>query len=194
MHPLKSARWTCPRRSDRSLLYGGAAAAGPPAYQNVFGETLAKLAETDPRICAITAAMLLRHQDGGKAGFVWPTAAALDKLAAHAWPGNARELGNVLQRALVLRDGDRIDAHDLHLASAPRPQGLHIVSPEPAEPVRLRDVAHHSKLEAVRTALRETDGHRAAAARKLQPLVRRTERRLLLLPTSAPSSQQQQTV
>ncbi len=32
-------------------------AAGPPAYQNVFGETLAKLAETDKRICAITAAM-----------------------------------------------------------------------------------------------------------------------------------------
>ncbi len=30
---------------------------GPPNYQNVFGETLAKLAETDKRICAITAAM-----------------------------------------------------------------------------------------------------------------------------------------
>lgn len=30
---------------------------GPPNYQNVFGETLAKLAETDDRICAITAAM-----------------------------------------------------------------------------------------------------------------------------------------
>ena len=32
-------------------------AGGPPAYQNVFGDTLAKLADTDPRICAITAAM-----------------------------------------------------------------------------------------------------------------------------------------
>ena len=32
-------------------------AKGPPAYQNVFGDTLAKLAEGDPRICAITAAM-----------------------------------------------------------------------------------------------------------------------------------------
>ena len=27
---------------------------GAPAYQNVFGETLAKLAETDPTICAIS--------------------------------------------------------------------------------------------------------------------------------------------
>ena len=30
---------------------------GPPNYQNVFGETLAKLAETDDKIVAITAAM-----------------------------------------------------------------------------------------------------------------------------------------
>ncbi|MFL0355067.1 1-deoxy-D-xylulose-5-phosphate synthase [Erythrobacter sp. GH1-10] len=30
---------------------------GPPAYQNVFGDTLADLADTDKRICAITAAM-----------------------------------------------------------------------------------------------------------------------------------------
>ncbi|MBA4225305.1 MAG: 1-deoxy-D-xylulose-5-phosphate synthase [Hyphomonas sp.] len=32
-------------------------AAGAPAYQKVFGQTLAKLGETDDRICAITAAM-----------------------------------------------------------------------------------------------------------------------------------------
>lgn len=30
---------------------------GPPAYQKVFGQTLAKLGETDDKICAITAAM-----------------------------------------------------------------------------------------------------------------------------------------
>jgi two-component system response regulator FlrC len=36
-----------------------------------------------------------------------------------------------------------------------------------AEPVRLRDVARQSKLDAIRAALRETDGHRAAAAAKL---------------------------
>ena len=33
------------------------APAGPPQYQNVFGHTLSKLADTDTRICAITAAM-----------------------------------------------------------------------------------------------------------------------------------------
>jgi 1-deoxy-D-xylulose-5-phosphate synthase len=31
--------------------------AGPPSYQKVFGQTLARLGETDDKICAITAAM-----------------------------------------------------------------------------------------------------------------------------------------
>ncbi|MFC4592972.1 sigma-54 interaction domain-containing protein [Sphingobium tyrosinilyticum] len=129
---------------------------------NVMPLELRPLSERPGDVTAIAAAMLLRHQD-----FVWPTTAALSKLADHIWPGNARELGNVLQRAVVLRDGDRIDADDLHIAGAPQ---LRVVGVEPApaaEPVRLRDVARQSKLDAIRAALRETDGHRAAAARKL---------------------------
>jgi two-component system response regulator FlrC len=136
---------------------------------------LRPLAERRGDVTAIAAAMLLRLQDLSKAAFVWPTGAALERLSTHSWPGNARELGNILQRAIVLREGDRIEAEDLHLAAAPR---LRIVAPAPVfietaapaateEPTRLRDVAHQSKLDAIRAALRETDGHRAAAARKL---------------------------
>ncbi len=136
---------------------------------NVMPLELRPLGERRGDVTAITAALLLRHQDGGKDGFVWPTAAAIEKLGAHAWPGNARELGNVLQRALVLRDGERIDAADLHMNFAPQPiRALApVVAEVSAEPVRLRDVARQSKLDAIRIALRETDGHRAAAARKL---------------------------
>ena len=128
---------------------------------NVMPLEMRPLVERTGDVIAIAAAMLLRHQD-----FVWPTAAALEKLTGHVWPGNARELGNVLQRAIVLRDGERIDADDLHIAGAPQ---LRIVgaAPTPAEPVRLRDVARQSKLDALRAALPETDGQRAAAARKL---------------------------
>jgi two-component system response regulator FlrC len=140
---------------------------------NVMPLELRPLNQRRGDVSAITAAMLLRLSDMGKAGLVWPTADAIDKLAAHGWPGNARELGNILQRALVLRDGDRIEAGDLHMGSAPQIAPV-IAQPifapaslAPAEPIRLRDVARHSKLEAIRTALRETDGHRAAAARKL---------------------------
>ena len=137
---------------------------------NVMPLELRPLAERCGDVSAIAAAMLLRQSDGGRDGLIWPTAAAIDKLRAHGWPGNARELGNVLQRALVLRDGERIDAADLHMNFAPQPIAAltpPVEATAPAEPVRLRDVARHSKLEAIRIALRETDGHRAAAARKL---------------------------
>jgi 1-deoxy-D-xylulose-5-phosphate synthase len=63
---------------------------GPPAYQNVFGETLAKLAETDPRICAITAAM--------------PSGTGVDRFAA-AHPDRAFDVGIAEQHAVTFAAG-----------------------------------------------------------------------------------------
>lgn len=84
---------------------------------NVMPIALPRLADRRQDIRAIAAAMLIRMQ--GDAGeFAWLSAEALETLQAHSWPGNARELGNVLQRALVLRDGDAIEAEDLGLAPA----------------------------------------------------------------------------
>ncbi len=65
-------------------------AGGPPAYQNVFGETLAKLAETDPRICAITAAM--------------PSGTGVDKFAK-AHPDRAFDVGIAEQHAVTFAAG-----------------------------------------------------------------------------------------
>jgi 1-deoxy-D-xylulose-5-phosphate synthase len=65
-------------------------AGGPPAYQNVFGETLAKLAESDPRICAITAAM--------------PSGTGVDKFAA-AHPERAFDVGIAEQHAVTFAAG-----------------------------------------------------------------------------------------
>jgi two-component system response regulator AtoC len=40
---------------------------------------------------------------------------ALDKLSRHTWPGNVRELENTLKRALVLCEGDHLNAGDFSL-------------------------------------------------------------------------------
>jgi two-component system response regulator FlrC len=109
-------------------------------------------------IRAIAAALIVRHTPAG-AAVAWPTPAALDMLMAHSWPGNARELDNVLQRALLLREGDRIEAADLNIdvpASAPALQ-----------PGRLSDASRAVEAELIRSALQETGGHRIRAAERL---------------------------
>ncbi len=40
---------------------------------------------------------------------------AIDKLSAYDFPGNVRELGNILERSAALAEGDEIGASDLHL-------------------------------------------------------------------------------
>ena len=63
---------------------------GPPSYQNVFGETLAKLAETDPKIVAITAAM--------------PSGTGVDKFAK-AHPERAFDVGIAEQHGVTFAAG-----------------------------------------------------------------------------------------
>lgn len=65
-------------------------AGGPPAYQNVFGDTLAKLAESDDRICAITAAM--------------PSGTGVDRFAK-AHPDRAFDVGIAEQHAVTFAAG-----------------------------------------------------------------------------------------
>jgi len=64
--------------------------ASAPAYQNVFGETLAKLADSDPRIVAITAAM--------------PSGTGVDKFA-HAHPERTFDVGIAEQHAVTFAAG-----------------------------------------------------------------------------------------
>jgi two-component system response regulator AtoC len=45
------------------------------------------------------------------------TAPALAGLRVYGWPGNVRELRNVIERAMLLSDGDRLDARDFTLSS-----------------------------------------------------------------------------
>ncbi|MBB5015031.1 sigma-54-dependent transcriptional regulator [Rehaibacterium terrae] len=67
---------------------------------------------------------------------------ALDALRRYPFPGNVRELENILERAVALCDGNRITAADLHLPETPpQPggeQGGPVAAPRPVvEPARL---------------------------------------------------------
>lgn len=82
--------------------------------------------------------------------------AAAEMLAAHSWPGNLRELNNVVKRAVLLTRGTRITTAELSQAmptpSIERVSALHDADDEQAR---------------IKAALRQTNGNKAKAARLL---------------------------
>ncbi|MCC6555232.1 MAG: sigma-54-dependent Fis family transcriptional regulator [Polyangiaceae bacterium] len=101
---------------------------------------------------------------------------AIAKLVAYPWPGNARELENVIERAAILSRGEVI--HPEHLAFAPRaaapPEPPTPADPERAAPApdappprdlaaRLEDVERQELL----AALARCGGNKAEMARYL---------------------------
>ena len=65
----------------------------------------------------LIARMLARHQDESGAPVLSP--AAMSALKAHAWPGNIRELANVVAVAAALCEGGVIETQDLPEVLAP---------------------------------------------------------------------------
>jgi two-component system response regulator FlrC len=124
---------------------------------NVVPLALAPLRQRRLDIRAIAAALLVRHVPEGVA-LPFPTAEALDRLMAHSWPGNCRELENVIQRALLLGAGDRIQAADLFIDETPA---------LPMAPQSLADASRDAEASLIRAALAEVGGHRMRAARRL---------------------------
>ena len=152
---------------------------------NVMPIALPRLADRRQDVRAIAAAMLLRMQNAGD-DFAWLSAEALETLQAHSWPGNARELGNVLQRALVLREGDAIEAEDLGLAPARlftpapvQPAAAPAISTPRADPVPaagsvrlmrgsdLHSLSRAVEHDAIQRALDENGGNRRETAKML---------------------------
>ena len=80
---------------------------------------------------------------------------ARQALRSHHWPGNARELRNVVIRALVNGQGDVIDAEDLGCLETPKSMVR--------RPVGELELAGLEK-EAILEALRKTGGHHQQAA------------------------------
>ena len=80
---------------------------------NVFPLTLPALRERPRDILPLARHLMERHLRGGEILPPFePEAEA--RLLAHRWPGNVRELDNLMQRALILCNGERIGAADIH--------------------------------------------------------------------------------
>jgi len=88
------------------------------------------------------------------------TAAALVKLKAHGFPGNVRELKNVIERSLIECGGDVVDAEHLHLMPLPGRRAT-----ATADDIPLNLEAAESAL--IKRALDASNGNVTEAARRL---------------------------
>jgi two-component system, NtrC family, response regulator HydG len=94
------------------------------------------------------------------------TPEAVERLAQHHWPGNIRELKNVVHRALLLRRGQMIDVADLtfdpdptHTAGAPVGEFI--------PGMTLEQMLQRLEREIVESALRRFNNNRERVAREL---------------------------
>jgi two-component system response regulator AtoC len=120
---------------------------------------------------------------------------ALACLHAYPWPGNIRELRNVIERALALTDGTLIQPEDLpsqvqsagprnNVPSVPESAPAAAALPAPSssrEWIDLRESLKLHEAELIREALRRTAGNQRRAARLLRLPLRTLERKLKLL-------------
>jgi two-component system response regulator FlrC len=176
----KNLRLAIERREFREDLY---------FRLSTFKLRVPPVAERRGDILPLVARVLARHQGDDQVWTVSPAAQAC--LMSYAWPGNVREIENVVQRAMVLCPNRDIDEHHLMFDDAPDPVGFVAMLREstefvcPTEPLTSEstgslahhevDLAGHRKLQTVvkqsenhviRSAL-ETSKNRVEAAQKL---------------------------
>lgn len=90
----------------------------------------------------------------------------MHQLAAARWPGNVRQLRNVMERLVVTVQGDVIGVEDL-------PQDIrHVSTVAPTRIRSLTEVAEDAEKDAIQAALAASDCHREQTAKALGISVR----------------------
>jgi len=87
------------------------------------------------------------------------TQAAVDRLTAFDWPGNVRQLQNEIQRAVLLSEGDFVDASDLSITRA-KPEGAET---QDTNFTLLEGVERNAIIQ----MLKDTGGNKLEAAKRL---------------------------
>lgn len=88
----------------------------------------------------------------------------LERLSNYRFPGNVRELENILERAFTLSEGQLINSHDIHLAACASSQDP---PPSLSQIDSLEEYLDNIERTALSQALEETRWNKTAAAKRL---------------------------
>jgi two-component system response regulator PilR (NtrC family) len=94
----------------------------------------------------------------------------MEALQRYAFPGNVRELENILERALTLCDGQHISTDDLALPEIDQAEQQEVNLDQPPPPpvgVALEDYLEQIEKQAILKALDQTQNNKTAAAKLL---------------------------
>tara|TARA_Y100001934_G_scaffold161790_1_gene192999 strand:+ start:50 stop:1396 length:1347 start_codon:yes stop_codon:yes gene_type:complete len=135
---------------------------------NVFPITWLPLGQRSGDIIPLAEHLITRHASQQGLGTFTLSASARNKLLQHAWPGNVRELENVCQRALILCEGNTIDATDLMIEPATGQAVAVATIEEPEEDnSRLGNELRHQEHQIILDTLTACKGKRKDVAEKL---------------------------
>ena len=129
---------------------------------NVITLPMPPLREMRDDIAGIANQLLVQLRNGAAVDF---SSAALQALSYYDFPGNVRELENIIERALALRSGGIITPNDLQLISADK--GEQAAKPEVSSKYPLPDYLERVERAAILEALHQTGFNRTAAAKIL---------------------------
>lgn len=119
----------------------------------------------------------LRHANAQSGRHLRLSSAALEQLRRHTWPGNIRELQNLVTRMSLMSTQDEIGANEVAALLAGTSPAAH--TREQGE--RPYQSAHSHSREALAQAIRQARGNKSAAARALGMTRRQLLYRLSLL-------------
>ena len=92
---------------------------------------------------------------------------SLSKLQAHNWPGNVRDLENVLGRSVLLCRQDMLETDDLMITEAVTYADPLEALPEPSEGFSLEEFLSSARKQLMLRALEASGGNQSGAARLL---------------------------
>ena len=143
---------------------------------NVIELRVPPLRERHEDIEEIATSVLRRLAQGTHEQSARLTPPALAALKGYRFPGNVRELENMLERAYTLCENDQINTADLRLAESPSPADQE--GPSLADIDNLEDYLESVERKLILQALEETRWNRTAAAQRLNLTFRSMRYRL----------------
>ncbi len=132
---------------------------------NVISLTLPPLRERPDDLPALAKFFLNRHARDAKRPGMMFSSAAMEAMQRYPWPGNIRELDNVVARAVVLNQSDTIEPDMLSLDA--------MGHTSPSEPLPYLSLPYHESMEQhsryiIEHAIEQAEGNQTKAADRLK--------------------------